>query len=146
MSENETQSETLSRLFHNIIHQEEKAVITEEFRDISSNDMHIIEAIGIGEPRNMSSVARDLHVTVGTLTIAINNLVKKSYVRRVRSEKDRRVALISLLEKGKRAYHHYREFHEAMVRAALQDLDEEQADIFIRALTNLDQFFSDCRK
>ncbi len=135
------QSETLTRLFNNIIHKEEKAVISDEFRDISGNDMHIIEAIGIEEPRSMSAVAKDLHVTVGTLTIAINSLVKKGYVKRVRSEKDRRVVLISLLEKGKKAYRHHKEFHEAMVNAALTDLDKEQAQTLIRALTNLDDFF-----
>ncbi len=30
---------------------EEKAIITEEYKDITNNDMHIIEAIGIEEPR-----------------------------------------------------------------------------------------------
>ena len=46
--------------------------------------MHVIEAIGIGEPKNMSSIARELSVTVGTLTIAMNSLVKKGYVERSR--------------------------------------------------------------
>ncbi len=143
MAQAETQSETLTRLFNDIIHKEEKAVISEEFKDISGNDMHIIEAIGLDEPRSMSSVARDLHVTVGTLTIAINNLVKKGYVKRVRSEKDRRVVLISLMDKGRDAYRHHRDFHEAMVQAALTDLDEEQALTLVRALTNLDTFFQE---
>ncbi len=143
MAHDKTQGEALTRLFNNIIHEEEKAVISEEFRDISGNDMHIIEAIGIDEPRSMSAVARDLHVTVGTLTIAINNLVKKGYVKRIRSEKDRRVVLISLLAKGRKAYQHHKEFHEAMVDAALTDLDEEQAETLIRALENLDAFFQE---
>ena len=67
----------LVKLFNEIMNIEEKAIITEEFKDISNNDMHIIEAIGLDEPRSMSSVAKDLSVTVGTLTIAINNLVKR---------------------------------------------------------------------
>ena len=87
----DTLHDLLVKLFNEIMNIEEKAIITEEFKDISNNDMHIIEAIGLDEPRSMSSVAKDLSVTVGTLTIAINNLVKKAYVKRVRSEKDRRV-------------------------------------------------------
>ena len=97
----DTLHDLLVKLFNEIMNIEEKAIITEEFKDISNNDMHIIEAIGLDEPRSMSSVAKDLSVTVGTLTIAINNLVKKAYVKRVRSEKDRRVVLISLTEKGR---------------------------------------------
>mgnify|MGYP001301250812 CR=1 FL=1 len=39
----------------------------------------------------MSSIARELSVTVGTLTIAMNSLVKKGYVERSRGLEDRRV-------------------------------------------------------
>ena len=40
-------NELLVNLFNNILDTEAKAVITEEFKDISNNDMHIIEQIGI---------------------------------------------------------------------------------------------------
>ena len=75
----DTLNNVLVRLFHDIMTLEEKAIRTGEFSEISNNDMHIIEAIGIDEPRNMSFVAKKLSVTVGTLTIAVNNLVKKEY-------------------------------------------------------------------
>ena len=136
----DTLHDLLVKLFNEIMNIEEKAIITEEFKDISNNDMHIIEAIGLDEPRSMSSVAKDLSVTVGTLTIAINNLVKKAYVKRVRSEKDRRVVLISLTEKGVKAYHHA-EFHDEMIKATLNGLDEEQTKVLVKALTNLSAFF-----
>ena len=70
-------NEILVRLFRNIMDIEEKAIITQEFQDITNNDMHVIEAIGMGTPKNMSSIAKELSVTVGTLTIAMNSLVKK---------------------------------------------------------------------
>ena len=72
-----TISDLLVNLFNEIMDIEEKAIITKEFQDITNNDMHIIAAIGIDEPRNMTAVAKSMSVTVGTLTIAINNLVKK---------------------------------------------------------------------
>ena len=141
MSNYDTFHEVLVNLFNEIMSIEEKAIITEEFKDISNNDMHIIEAIGIDGSRNMSSIAKNLSVTVGTLTIAINNLVKKGYVRRVRSERDRRVVLISLTEKGIRAYEHHRIFHDEMIKALLADLDIEQTEILVKSLTNLLEFF-----
>ena len=79
-------NEILVRLFRSIMDVEEKAIITREFQDITNNDMHVIEAIGIGTPKNMSSIAKKLSVTVGTLTIAMNSLVKKGYVKRERGE------------------------------------------------------------
>lgn len=128
-------------LFNRLLDLEEKALITWEFKGISINDMHIIEAIGIEQPKNMSSVAKKLQVTVGTLTIAINSLVKKGYVVRVRSEEDRRVVLISLTALGERAFHHHMKFHNEMIQATLQGLSEEETQVMARALTNLTQFF-----
>lgn len=141
MNNYNTINEVLVKLFNEIMDIEEKAIIIDEFKDISNNDMHIIEAIGKGEAKSMSVVAKSLSVTVGTLTIAINNLVKKGYVNRVRSEKDRRVVLISLSKKGEKAYQHHKNFHEEMVQATLEGLDEKQTEVLVQALQNLSRFF-----
>ena len=136
-----TFNDVLSNLFQEIMAIEGRALITEEFSDISNNDMHIIEAVGIEEPRNMSTVAAKLMVTVGTLTTAVNSLVKKSYINRVRSEKDRRIVLLSLTEKGRRAYDHHRRFHEEMIKAVMTNLSEEEANVLVNALKNVSDFF-----
>ena len=131
----------LVNLFQEIMDIEEKALITAEFKNISVNDMHIIEAIGTGEPKNMSTVAKLMSVTVGTLTIAINNLVKKGYVHRVPSDADRRVVLVSLTEKGEKAYYHHEEFHREMTNAVLNRLDEKEIPVLMKTLDGLSEFF-----
>ncbi|MDO4308037.1 MAG: MarR family transcriptional regulator [Eubacteriales bacterium] len=141
MDHYEAINDILVNLFNEILDIEEKALISGEYKDISVNDMHVIEAIGIRDPRNMSAVSRDLSVTVGTLTIAVNSLVKKGYVKRVRSEEDRRVVLISLTDKGERAYYHHRNFHDKMVLAVLKDLNERETEALTRALVKLQSFF-----
>lgn len=133
--------EILVKLFNEIMDIEQKAIITLDFKDITNNDMHIIEAIGMGEPRNMSTVAKALKVTVGTLTIAINNLVKKGYVNRVRSEEDRRVVLLSLTEKGIKAFMHHRDFHDRMIKATISGLEKDETQVLVKALTNLNEYF-----
>ncbi len=134
-------NEILVKLFRDIMDIEGKAIITEEFQDISNNDMHIIEAIGMNEKKNMSTVAKALSVTIGTLTIAINSLVKKGYVNRVRSEQDRRVVYISLTPKGEKAYKHHEEFHRQMILATIDGLSEEETRVLVKALSNLNDFF-----
>lgn len=145
MNSYETFHSVLAGLFQDIMSIEEKAIITEEFRDITNNDMHILEAIGRMEPRNMSTVAKKLSITVGTLTTAINSLVKKGYVNRVRSEEDRRVVLLSLTGKGEKAYLHHENFHREMIEATLQGLSEEETKVLVQALTNLKDFFQGYR-
>lgn len=137
-----TINELLVSLFNNVMDTEAKAVITPEFADISNNDMHIIEAIGVEEPRSMSTIAKMLAVTVGTLTVNMNSLEKKSYIERTRSSEDKRVVLVSLTEKGRKAFFHHRDFHKAMIRSAISGLDEAETKALLSCLQKLDTFFS----
>lgn len=137
----QTLNEILVKLFRNINDIEEQAIKTEEYKDVTTNDMHVIEAIGVGSPKNMTAVARELGVTTGTLTISVNSLVKKGFVDRVRSEEDRRVVLVSLSDKGKRAYEHHKRFHEEMIEAIIEQFTEEEKEILEKTLKNLNAFF-----
>ena len=141
-----TLNEVLVRLFRDIMDIEQKAIITPEFKDITNNDMHVIEAIGIGVPKNMSSIARELSVTVGTLTIAMNSLVKKGYVVRSRGEEDRRVVYISLSERGRRAYEHHAKFHKEMIESVAKELTREEMEVLVKALSKLNRWFRNWQK
>ncbi len=142
----ETLNEVLVNLFRDITDIEQKAIITSEYRELTNNDMHVIEAIGIEEPKNMSTIAKKLSVTVGTLTISMNSLVKKGYVVRRRSEEDRRVVFISLSEKGRNAYFHHKRFHEQMIQGAIDGLTEEELSALVKALTKLNSWFRSFEK
>lgn len=141
MEHYETLNEVLVRLFRDVMDIEQKAIITPEFKDITNNDMHVIEAIGIDEPKNMTAIARELSVTVGTLTIAMNSLVKKGYVERTRGKEDRRVVYISLSEQGRRAYEHHARFHRAMIESVTSGLTKEELEVLVRALSKLNRWF-----
>lgn len=141
MENYEAFNELWVKLFRDVMDIEQKAIITQEFKDITNNDMHVIDAIGIEEPKNMSAIARELSVTVGTLTIAMNSLVKKGYVTRTRGNEDRRVVYISLSDKGKVAYQHHKDFHKAMVNSIMEELDASEKKALMNALTKLDRWF-----
>lgn len=143
-STSKTLNEMLVRLFNNVMDTEEKAIITEEFRDITNNDMHIIEAVGIEEPRRMSEIAKRLNVTMGTLTTNMNSLEDKGYIVRERSTADKRVVLVVLTSKGKKAFYHHRDFHKNMIKSIVRDLDEEEMRVMIKCLMNLGEFFEEC--
>ncbi|MBQ2257364.1 MAG: MarR family transcriptional regulator [Lachnospiraceae bacterium] len=138
-----TLNEMLVILFNNVMDTEAKAIITEEFKDITNNDMHIIEAVGIEEPRRMSEIAKRLGVTVGTLTTNMNSLEDKGYIVRERSKTDKRVVLVVLTPKGKKAYYHHKDFHKDMIKAIVNGLDEEEMKVMIKCLLNLGNFFKE---
>lgn len=141
MSTFEVINDVLVNLFQEILALEENALVTGEFKDITVNDMHILEKIGLGEGKNMSTIAKEQGVTVGSLTTSMNGLVRKSYVIRERSEQDRRVVTIRLTEKGVRAYEHHKKFHADMTYAAIDALKEEEMPIVTKVLIGLEKFF-----
>lgn len=140
MNSREIINDVLVSLFNEIWELEEKAIITEEYKDITNNDMHIIEAV-TPDGGNMSAIASRLGITVGSLTTSMNSLVKKGYVRRERSERDRRVVYIHLTEKGRSAYAHHAKFHQDMTDAALASMREEEIPLLVRTLQDLSEFF-----
>ena len=144
----EVLNELLVKLFKDIVEIEEKCLITREFKDITSeysditnNDMHVIEAIGIKEPKSMSTVAKLLNVTTGTLTKAMDGLVEKRYALRERGKKDKRVVFVSLTEKGKRAYRHHEGFHRRMIENAKEGLNEQETTVLVYSLAKLNDYF-----
>lgn len=133
-------NDVLVHLFNEIWQLEEEAIITDEFKDITNNDMHILEAVGL-DGGNMSSIAAKLNITVGSLTTSMNSLVKKGYVERERGERDRRVVYIHLTRKGRRAYRHHEDFHNQMTDAVLNALSSEEVPVLVRTLSSLSDFF-----
>ena len=137
----ETINDTLVNLFNEILKLEEEAIITGEFSDITNNDMHIIEAIGLSGKSTMSAVAKKLGITAWSLTSAVNSLVNKMYVVRKRSQEDRRVVFIGLTPKGVRAYDHHKEYHRQMTNAVIERLDESEIPVLLKTLKGLSDFF-----
>nr|WP_245331615.1 MarR family transcriptional regulator [Clostridium algifaecis] len=111
------------------------------FKDLTISEIHTIEAIGIYKPRMMKEIAFGLDITFGTLTTAINRLVKKQYVIRKRSDIDRRIVYIELTKKGKLVYRIHKKFHFDMVNESVKGLDKDEETILISSLEKLNDFF-----
>ena len=127
MTTDETLNELLVRLFKDIMEIEARCLVNEEFKDISYNDFHIIEAIGLKEPKSMTAVAKLMDVTTGTLTKAMDGLTEKGY----------------LTDKGKAAYAHHEEFHRKMIANIKGQLNEQETPILIYTLAKLVDYFQE---
>ena len=136
-------NELLVQLFNDILQIEKKSLKNGPLSDLSVTELHTIEAIGMYKERTMTEVAQDLKITVGTLTTAINKLIKKGYVDRKRIEEDRRVVLIHLTKKGKLAYRIHEKFHNDMINETISGLREDEEEILISSLERLNVFFKE---
>lgn len=139
-----TVNDYLVDVFNDILTIEESELKKSKlFKDLSITEMHTIEAIGMYKKKTTSEVARELSITVGTLTTAINKLVRKSYVERIRSKDDRRVVKLGLTKKGKLLYRVHQHFHREMVKNILDGMDTDEQQALLTALKNLHDFLQD---
>ncbi|HGL5761213.1 TPA: MarR family winged helix-turn-helix transcriptional regulator [Enterococcus faecalis] len=139
----ETVNDYLVSVFNDILTIEESELKKSQFNNLSITEMHTIEAIGMYKKKTSSEVAKELSITVGTLTVAINNLVKKGYVERLRSEDDRRVVKLGLTKKGKLLFRVHQHFHREMVKNILKGMEQEEEQALLRALKNLHDFLQE---
>lgn len=142
MDTEQTLNRLLVQFFKYIMEIEERKLITDEFKEITYNDMHIIEAIGLKQPKKMSEIAKIMSVTTGTLTKAVNALEKKGYVQRQRSEQDKR-SYMMLTEQGILAYKHHERFHQDMIAFILDHVSEAESQVLRQALERLMGYFQE---
>ncbi len=128
-------------VFNDILQIEEKALKEEGLDNLSVKEVHALEAIAEVENPTMSIVAKKLRVTVGTLTTAVNTLVKKGYVQRVDCKDDRRVVNLQLTQEGKEAYDVHREFHNVFVNYTIEALSDEEKRTLASTLQKMHTFF-----
>jgi DNA-binding MarR family transcriptional regulator len=136
-------NELLLDIFDRILVTEEKALSKGNFSDLSIAEMHTLEGIGLYDTRTMSETAATLGITTGTLTVAVDRLVRKAYVERRRDMSDRRVVRVRLTKKGKLAYRMHSKFHTLLVDRIVEPLSEAERDMLLKLLSSISGFVGD---
>lgn len=136
-------NDLLVNTFNSILRLEEEMLHRISADKLSINELHMLEAVHRqgGEGRSITDLARDLSITLPSVTAAINKLARKGYVIKSRSEQDGRVVIVQLSEEGRRAEAVHRFFHRQMVNRATQGLTQPQKDALLAGLNNLLAFF-----
>lgn len=136
----------LGEIYNDIMKIEEYSLKKGEFNDLSITEIHTIEAVGMYNFRTMSEISSDLEITMGTLTTAVDKLVRKGYMERNRSDIDRRIVKISLTRRGKLAYRIHEKFHRDMVKGIVDDFTVEEEKVLTNALKKLNVYLKDIYK
>lgn len=127
-------------VFAGILKKENEFIVDKCGFDLSMTEIHTIAVIGKNRLLMMSELAGQLQVTMGTLTVMMNNLVKKGFAERYKSEEDRRIVKVGLTERGRQICDIHELFHENLVDALLGDFDEKGQAVVSQALQNLQAF------
>ena len=106
-------------------------------KDLTPQELHTIAMIGkMGSPK-MSDLARRGRVTLGTMTVMVNKLVRKGYAKRRRQASDRRVVRVSLTPSGRKMDRVHEQFHKDLVdriMAMLTQAEQQQVARIIQKI------------
>lgn len=99
-----------------------------EAGNISTAQLHIILSIREKGTLMMSELADMLHFTRANVTQLVDKLVDKKYLKRIRSDNDRRVISVSLLAKAKIVAKLYQEHVERTAHDWLSHMSAEEQE------------------
>lgn len=136
-------NDLLVNTFHDILKLEEESLARFSANRLSINEMHLLEAIGKGDDsgRSITDIAKELSITLPSVTAAVNKLARKGFVEKSKAESDKRLVIVQLTRDGQRAEASHRFFHRSMVNSASQGLNGEERQALLKGLENLHAFF-----
>ena len=129
--------------FHKVLAWEERELRNMGCKNLTVKELHVLDAIYRLEKQNhhmMTRVAKEMDISVGALTTAINTLVKKGYVQRGYREDDRRIVLVSLTKEGEDANQLHEKYHQSMISEVGKSLSKEELKILVQSLYKMDDF------
>ncbi|MGV8906847.1 MAG: MarR family winged helix-turn-helix transcriptional regulator [Acetobacterium sp.] len=136
-------NEILIDTYNNILNVEEDLLKHSKNIDLSINEMHLIESVGKNknDGKTISDLARSLNITLPSVTIAINKLVKKNYVKKEKSTTDGRMVYVRLTDKGQRIDRIHLYFHNKMVNEISKEMTNHEKEVLIHGMEKLNGFF-----
>ncbi len=119
----------ISKMSHVIVQMEEEAKEQFNFNELTLTQMHYLETINQLINPNLTELSVTMNLTKPTVKVAIDKLIDKNLITRVRSDEDRRSAHLHLTEKG----HQINEMHDfahrrlaALMSQRLNNTEEKQ--------------------
>lgn len=129
--------------FHKVLAWEERELQNMGCKNLTVKELHVLDAIDRLKRQNqhtMSRIAKEMDISVGALTTAMNTLVKKGFVERGYRENDRRIVLVSLTENGEQANKLHEHYHQAMIVDLSESLTEEELKTLVQSLDKMANF------
>ena len=97
----------------------------------------VLEALYSKGDMSVGQVRERILSSVGTIPLIVNNLAKQNYIERRSDEKDRRVCMLHLTEKGYEVIHKIAPENEAMISERMNVLTSREKEQLVYLLKKL---------
>jgi DNA-binding MarR family transcriptional regulator len=120
-------SAALSRLF-----------LTRSSVCVSRTEVGVLRTLAAG-PRRITELAAEEHVTQPAITLLVNRLEERGWLRRIPDPSDGRAVLVSLTSEGAEALERLRAEYRALLHEEMASLDDDEVETLASAVQILDR-------
>ena len=104
---------------------------------LSLIQIEILHYINQNQETAIKTLAKYLHITPPSVTVAVNNLVRLSLAKRTGDKKDRRLTYINLTTKGKKILDSKHKMKNEFIKKILSSLTQKEKKYYIKILTKV---------
>ena len=123
-------SSALSRLF-----------LTRSTVCVSRTEVGVLRTLNDG-PRRITELAAEERVTQPAITLLVNRLEERGWVKRIPDPSDRRAVLVSLTPKGEETFAQLRAEYRALLHEEMATLDDAEVETLATAVEILDKLIA----
>ncbi len=142
MNEPYNLGELIEMLSYSMEQHETQVIAGSEFSALTMSQIHYLDMIHHLQKPTLSDLARRMKVSKPTVTVAVETLGRKGYVRKVRSLEDKRIFNVHLTARGEAIAELHDQIHRGYadrIAAVLDSMDlASLREVLNKALTRLD--------
>ncbi len=134
----------LVRAYRSIEQIEEQQLSSLRRMNLTIGEIHLLEAVGAPreypEGKTISEISDCLGISLPSVTLAINKLVKKGFVEKQKSQRDGRMVHVRLTALGNKVNRAHEYFHRKMAASIAGDMEEDEKAALLRGMGKLNAF------
>ena len=116
---------------------EEEALAESRFSELTGKQMYYLEAISNLNNPNLGELATELNLSKPSITAIIDKFEEKEFIRKVKSDEDRRVSHIHMAERGKEIEKVHSKIHMRISNIFTSKLTKNELKSLINLLSKI---------
>ncbi len=116
---------------------EEKTITESSFSGLTGKQMHYLEVISNLNNPSLSELAIELNLSKPSITAIIDKFEEEGFIRKVKSDEDRRVSHIHMAERGKEIEKVHSKIHMRISDMFTSKLTEDESKSLIHLLSKI---------
>ena len=130
----------VEKLIHKILVYDRKGFkVGNKSEELSLLDFYVLKAIGEEKEKKIYELLEEVEMDRGMVTGIIKKLVLYTYVKKERSQEDKRAYILSLTKKGRSMYEKTSEIQEDFLEFVLSEITLNEEKSILKFLSKINQ-------